>query len=106
VKKIFWIIPMLLVIVLAVGVVTIGGPVNAINATLLQTSEASRDDSFETVMEGATFYVKATLVEETPYLENTSWQYKFELVEDYAGNMRLEDDGKSFYLYSFLSRSI
>lgn len=102
-KKILWIIPILLVSVLAVGIVTTGNSTNTINATLLQTEETSGYNSFGSIMEDATFYVKATLIEEIPYLENTSWQYTFELVEDYVGNMRLENNSNIFYVYSFLS---
>lgn len=71
-------------------------------ATMLQIEDAAVYDSLESIMNDTTFFVKAALKEETPYLEGTSYRYQFSLIDDYAGNMRTED-GAIFNVYSFTS---
>ncbi len=101
-KKYIGLIPIALVVLVAVGLLlSQNAPVHQ-NATLLQSEDAVVYDSLESIMKDTTFYVKAVLKEETPYLEGTSYRYQFSLIDDYAGNMRTEN-GDIFYVYSLTS---
>jgi hypothetical protein len=58
--------------------------------------------ALEPILSDSTFFVKATLEQETPYLEGTSYRYTFRSEQDFSNNLRLEQDG-TFSVYSFTS---
>lgn len=89
----------LALILLAIGLLQSWEPQINSEATMPQISEAAVIESYEDVLEKAIFFVKARFVEQTDYLQGTSYQYTYELLEDYGGNIRPQD-GNRFHVYS------
>lgn len=100
-KKFTYIIPLVVAAFLAVWLLLSQEPqYKNPKATVLQTEDIP--DTYETILADATFYVKARFIEETAYLEGTSYQYTYELIEDYGENLRPQD-GTCFHVYAMVS---
>lgn len=100
-KKYPHMIPLVVVIFLAVWILLSQEPqYETSKATMLQMEDIP--DTYESILADATFYVKARFIEETAYLEGTSYQYTYELIEDYGENLRPQD-GTYFHVYAMVS---
>lgn len=100
-KKYPHMIPLVVVIFLAVWILLSQEPqYETSKATMLQMEDIP--DTYESILADATFYVKARFIEETTYLEGTSYQYTYELIEDYGENLRPQD-GTYFHVYTMVS---
>lgn len=101
-KKYIWLVPLFAVILTSLCMLSFNDTQTKPYSALLQNDGVEDYDSIESIMSASTFYVKATLIQETPYLKDVSYRYTFKLMDDYAGNMRLDNEG-TFSVYSLLS---
>ena len=99
-RKFVWMLPMLLVLLAIAGFAVSKTQKNNSNAEMLQFEDSAAYESVQAVMNDAAFFVKGKMLAEEEYLAGTSSRYKFQLLDDYAGNMRTDHDGDVFYVYA------
>ena len=78
-------------------------PNNTPKATMMQLEDVTSYESVESVMDDAVFIVKGKLLKEEEYVAGLTYRYKFQLLQDYANNMRTDSSDESFYVYSHVS---
>ena len=102
-KKFLFVFPALILIVAITYLISPKVSDKNLEATMLTIGEPIVYDSVESIMADATFYVKGKMIAEEDYVQGTSYRYKFQLIEDYVGNMRFDNNEDLFYVYSMVS---